>query len=56
MVVCVGRGGGGGGGGGGERQARWCWDNFQCQNVLLIWITIGQGPPMLAANVGGVVG
>ena len=34
---------------------RWCWVNFQCQGVLLIWIIVGQGPTVLAvgANWGG---
>ena len=32
---------------------RWCWLNFQCQGVLLIWITAGQGPTALAVGAGG---
>ena len=32
---------------------RWCWVNFQCWGVLLIWITIGQGPSVLAAGADG---
>ena len=32
---------------------RWCWVNFQCQGVLLIWIRVGQGPTALAVGVGG---
>ena len=27
---------------------RWCWVNFQCRGVLLIWIIAGQGPIALA--------
>ena len=29
------------------------WVNFQCRGVLLIWITVGQGPTALAVGVGG---
>ena len=32
---------------------RWCWVNFQCRNVLRIWITVGQGPTVLAVGAGG---
>ena len=32
---------------------QWCWVNFQCRGVLLIWITVGQGPTELAVGVGG---
>ena len=33
---------------------RWCWVNFQCWGVLLIWIRVGQGPTALAVDaVGG---
>ena len=32
---------------------RWCWVNFQCQGVLLIWIRVGQGPAALAVGAGG---
>ena len=28
----------------GGRVVRRCWVNFQCRGVLLIWITVGQGP------------
>ena len=35
---------------GGGRVLRWCWVNFQCQGVLLIWIRVGQGPPALAVG------
>ena len=38
---------------GGGRVVRWCWVNFQCQGVLLIWIIVGQGPTALAVGVGG---
>ena len=37
------------------RVVRWCWVNFQCRGVLLIWIIIGQGPIALAVGAGGVV-
>ena len=32
---------------------RWCWVNFQCRGVLLIWIIVGQGPAALAVGAGG---
>ena len=32
---------------------RWCSVNFQCRGVLLIWIRVGQGPPLLAVGAGG---
>ena len=32
---------------------RWCWVNFQCRGVLLIWIIVGQGPIALAVDAGG---
>ena len=32
---------------------RWCWVNFQCRGVLLIWIRVGQGPTTLAVGVSG---
>ena len=38
---------------GGGRVMRWCWVNFQCQGVLLIWIIVGQGPTALAVGAGG---
>ena len=31
----------------------WCWVNFQCRGVLLIWIRGGQGPTALAVCAGG---
>ena len=30
-----------------------CWVNFQCRGVLLAWITVGQGPIVLAVGAGG---
>ena len=38
---------------GGCRVVRWCWVNFQCRGVLLIWIRVGQGPTVLAVGAGG---
>ena len=32
---------------------RWCWVNFQCRGVLLIWISVGQEPIALAVGAGG---
>ena len=32
---------------------RWCWVNFQCQGVLLIWIVVGQGPIAPAVGADG---
>ena len=32
---------------------RWCWVNFQHRGVLLIWITVGQGPAALTVGAGG---
>ena len=32
---------------------RWCWVNFQCRGVLLIWIIVGLGPTALAVGAGG---
>ena len=29
------------------------WVNFQCRGVLLIWITVGQGPIALPIGAGG---
>ena len=31
---------------------RWCWVNFQCRGVLLIWSRVGQGPTALAVGAG----
>ena len=38
---------------GGGRVVRRCWGNFQYRGVLLIWITVGQGPIVLAVGAGG---
>ena len=38
---------------GGGRVVRWCWVNFQCRGVLLIWNRVGQGPTTLAVGAGG---
>ena len=38
---------------GGGRVVRWCWVNFQCRGVLLIWTRVGQGPFALAVGEGG---
>ena len=38
---------------GGGRVEQWCWVNFQCRGVLLIWIIVGQGPTALAVGAGG---
>ena len=35
------------------RVVRWCWLNFQCRGVLLIWIRVGQGPTALVVGAGG---
>ena len=35
------------------RVVRWCWVNFQCRGVLLIWMKVGQGPIVLAVGAGG---
>ena len=32
---------------------RRCWVNFQCRGVLRTWITVGQGPIVLALGAGG---
>ena len=32
---------------------RWSWVNFQCQDVLLVCIRVGQGPAALAVSAGG---
>ena len=31
---------------------RWCWENFQCRGVLLLWITVGQEPTAPAVGMG----
>ena len=38
---------------GGGWVVRWCWVNFQCRGVLLIWLIVGQGPTALAVGTGG---
>ena len=38
---------------GGDRVVRRCWVNFQCQGVLLTWLTVGQGPIVLSVGAGG---
>ena len=42
-LVCILQGVGGG-------VLRWCWVNFQCWGVLLIWVRLGQGPTALAVG------
>ena len=37
----------------GGRVVRWCWVNFQCRGVLLIWIIVGQGLTVLSVGAGG---
>ena len=37
---------------GGSRVVRRCWVNFQCQGVLLTWLTVGQGPIVLSVGAG----
>ena len=37
----------------GGRVVGWCWVNFQCRGVLLIWTTVGQRPTALAVGAGG---
>ena len=32
---------------------RRCWINFQYRGVLLTWITVGQGPIVVAVGAGG---
>ena len=36
----------------GGRVERRCWVNFQCRGVLLVWMTVGQGPIALAVGAG----
>ena len=38
---------------GGGRVVRWCWVNFKCRGVLLIWIIVGNGPTAFAVGAGG---
>ena len=37
----------------GGRVVRRCWVNCQCRGVLLTWMTVGQGPIVLAVGAGG---
>ena len=37
---------------GGGRVVRRCRVNFQCQGVLLTWLTVGQGPIVLSVGAG----
>ena len=37
----------------GGRVVQRYWVNFQCRGVLLIWITVEQGPTALAVGAGG---
>ena len=37
----------------GGRVGQWCWVDFQCRGVLLIWTIVGQGPIALAVGAGG---
>ena len=37
----------------GGRVVRWCWVNFQCRGVLLIWNRVGEGPIALPIGAGG---
>ena len=41
---------------GGGRVVRRCWVDLQCRGVLLIWITVGQGPIVLAVGAVGLFG
>ena len=36
----------------GGRVVQWCWVNFRCLGVLLIWL-LEQGPTALAVGAGG---
>ena len=37
----------------GGQVVRWCWVEFQCQGLLLIWIIVGQVSAGLAVGAGG---
>ena len=37
----------------GGRVVRWCWVNFQCRGVLLVWMKVGQGPTAFVVGAGG---
>ena len=32
---------------------QWCWVNFQCRGVLLIWVIVGQGLTALEVGADG---
>ena len=36
---------------GGGRVVRWCWENFQCRGVLLIWFPLCKGQVILLSGV-----
>ena len=36
----------------GGRVVRWCWVNFQCRGILLIWIRVGQRLTAFAVGAG----
>ena len=38
---------------GGGRVVRWCWVNFQCWGLLLIWIIVGLWPIAIAVGADG---
>ena len=38
---------------GGGGMVRRCWVNFQCRDVLLLWIVVRQGPIALVVGAGG---
>ena len=40
---------------GGGPVVRWCWLNFQCRGVFVIWIVVEQGPTALTIGADGVV-
>ena len=39
--------------GGGDPVMRWCWVNFPCWGVQLIWIEVGQGSTSIPLIAGG---
>ena len=32
---------------------RWCWVNFQCRGILIVWFIVGQKPTALAVRADG---
>ena len=36
---------------GGGWVVRWCWVNFECRGVLLIWLIVGEGLAVIADGV-----